>query len=52
MTDSVVNIVHRMKMQGYVEYISFNYEVLKRIRELDPTAKTLYLWKEKNNWEI
>ena len=47
LTDSVVNIVHRMKMQGYVEYISFNYEVLKRIRELDPTAKTLYLWEGK-----
>ena len=36
-----------MKMQGYVEYISFNYEVLKRIRELDPTARTLYLWEGK-----
>ena len=47
LTDSVVNIVHRMKMQGYVEYISFNYEVLKRIRELDPTARTLYLWEGK-----
>ena len=34
-------------MQGYVEYISFNYEVLKRIRELDPTARTFYLWEGK-----
>lgn len=51
LTDSVVNIVHRMKMQGYVEYISFNYEVLKRIRELDPTAKTLYLWEGKKQLE-
>lgn len=47
LADSVVNIVHRMKMQGYVEYISFNYEVLKRIRELDPTARILYLWEGK-----
>lgn len=47
LTDSVVSIVHRMKMQGDVEYISFNYEVLKRIRELDPTARTLYLWEGK-----
>jgi len=47
LTDSVVSIVHRMKMQGYVEYISFNYEVLKRIRELDSTARTLYLWEGK-----
>ena len=51
LTDSVVNIVHRMKMQGDVEYISFNYEVLKRIRELDPTAKTLYLWEGKKQLE-
>lgn len=51
LTDSVVSIVHRMKMQGYVEYISFNYEVLKRIRELDPTAKTLYLWEDKKQLE-
>lgn len=47
LTDSVVSIVHRMKMQGYVEYISFNYEVLKRIRQLDPTARTLYLMEGK-----
>lgn len=47
LTDSVVSIVHRMKMQGYVEYISFNYEVLKRIRKLDPTAKILYLMEGK-----
>lgn len=43
LTDSVVSLVHRLKMQGYVEYISFNYDVLKRIRQLDATAKTLYL---------
>lgn len=47
LADSVVSIVHRMKMQGYVEYISFNYEVLKRIRNLDATAKTLYLMEGK-----
>lgn len=47
LTDSVVSIVHRMKMQGDVLYISFNYEVLKRIRSLDATAKVLYLWEDK-----
>ena len=47
LTDSVVNIVHRMKMQGDVIYISFNYEVLKHIRKLDITACTLYLWEGK-----
>lgn len=47
LTDSVVSIVHRMKMQGFVKYISFNYEVLKRIRQLDPTAVTMYLWEGK-----
>lgn len=49
LTDSVVSIVHRMKMQGYVQYISFNYEVLKRIRALDPTAKTFYLMEGKKD---
>lgn len=49
LTDSVVNIVHRMKMQGYVQYISFNYEVMKRIRALDPTAKTFYLMEGKKD---
>lgn len=47
LTDSVVNIVHRMNMQGDVQYISFNYEVLKRIRLLDPTARVLYLQENK-----
>lgn len=51
LADSVISIVHRMKMQGDVEYISFNYEVLKRIRKLDPTARTLYLWEGKKRME-
>lgn len=51
LTDSVVSIVHRMKMQGDVEYISFNYEVLKRIRELDSTVRILYLWEGKKQLE-
>lgn len=43
LTDSVVNIVHRMKAQAWVDYISFDYEVLKRVRSLDPTAHIAYL---------
>jgi len=43
LTDSIVTMVHRMKAQGWVQYISFNYDALKHIYELDPGAKTAYL---------
>jgi len=43
LADSIVSIVHQMKAQGWVEYISFNYEVLQRIRQLDQAAKISYL---------
>ena len=47
LTDSIVSIVHRMKMNGYVKYISFSYQVLERIRTLDPTAPLFYLSADK-----
>ncbi len=43
LTDSVVNVVHRMNAQAWVDYISFDYEVLKRVRALDATAHISYL---------
>lgn len=52
LTDSVVTIVHRLKAQGYVEYISFDYAILKRIRQLDPTAMTAYLYGNKTVEEL
>ena len=43
LTDSAVAIVHRMKAQAWVDYISFDYDALLRVRALDPTAHTAYL---------
>ena len=39
LTDKVVAIVHKMKAQGWTEYISFSYESLKEIRRLDSSAE-------------
>ena len=43
LTDAVVAMVHEMGAQAWVDYISFDYEVLKRVRALDPTAHIAYL---------
>lgn len=47
LADSVVNIVHTMKAQAWVDYISFDYDALLRVRALDPTAHTAYLADDK-----
>lgn len=52
LADSVVNIVRRLKAQGYLEYISFDYAVLKRIVSLDPSARTAYLYGNKTVDEL
>ncbi|WP_206367967.1 glycerophosphodiester phosphodiesterase family protein [Sphingobacterium psychroaquaticum] len=52
LADSVISIVHRIKAQAYIEYISFDYAVLKRIRELDKSAKTAYLYGDKTVEEL
>lgn len=41
--DSSVQIVHRIQAQAWVDYITFNIDAAKRIREIDPTARILYL---------
>ena len=43
LTDSVVSLIHRMKAQAWCDYISFSYDVMLRLRELDPTAHIAYL---------
>ncbi|MFV0418699.1 MAG: glycerophosphodiester phosphodiesterase [Dysgonomonas sp.] len=43
LVDSAVNIVHRLKAQAWVDYISFDYEALMRIRALDASAHIAYL---------
>ncbi len=39
----VVQLVHKMKAEQMFVYISFDYDILKRIIELDPKANTQYL---------
>lgn len=43
LADSVVSIIHRMKAQAWIDYISFDYGALQRIRDLDPSACLSYL---------
>ena len=43
LADAAVAMVHEMGAQAWVDYISFDYEVLKRVRALDPTAHIAYL---------
>ncbi|WP_206367299.1 glycerophosphodiester phosphodiesterase [Sphingobacterium sp. SGR-19] len=52
LVDSVLSIVHRLKAQAYIEYISFDYNVLKRIKAQDQTAKTAYLMGNKTVDEL
>lgn len=52
LTDAVVCMVHDLKVQAWVDYISFNYGVLKRVHELDPDAKTAYLSDDKKLEEL
>ena len=40
--NSVVEVVHNTEMQDRVVYASFNYEYLKKIKELDYNSKILY----------
>ncbi|WP_299670346.1 family 16 glycosylhydrolase [uncultured Polaribacter sp.] len=43
-TDKVLNLVKELKANRFiVSYISFNFNILKRIIEKNPTAKTQYL---------
>lgn len=50
--DSSVLMVHKMHAQGWVKYISFNYGVLQRIRQLDPSANIAYLSGDKKVDEL
>lgn len=52
LTTIVVNMVHRLKVQAWVDYISFNYGVLQKIRQLDPQAATAYLTGDKKVEEL
>jgi glycerophosphoryl diester phosphodiesterase len=45
-------LIKDMKLQHLVVYISFDYEILKRIHALDPTAITQYLTGDKTPAEL
>lgn len=50
--EEAVEIVRKMKARHLVVYISFDFEILKRIHELDPLASTQYLTGDKTPAEI
>ena len=52
LTNKVMQMVHDLKVQAWVNYISFNYGCLERVIELDPAAKTAYLGNDKTVTEI
>jgi len=39
----VVSLVHQLKAEPWIVFISFDYDILKRIIEIDPTIPTQYL---------
>lgn len=44
MAEKAVTLVAELKAQPYISYyISFSYDILQKIKELDPKAKTQYL---------
>lgn len=43
LADSVVNLVHQMRAQAWVDYISFDYRGIQKVRAKDATAHTAYL---------
>lgn len=47
LTNKIVKMVKAHQAQGWVDYISFDYDVCKRIKELDPYAKVAYLTGDK-----
>ncbi|MDR3713523.1 MAG: DUF4434 domain-containing protein [Puia sp.] len=52
LTDRVVRMVRESGARDWVDYISFNYGVLSRIKELDPEAGTAYLTGDKKVEEL
>lgn len=43
LTEKVVALVDQLGAQRWVDYISFSYEILKKIKELEPAANVSYL---------
>lgn len=48
----VINLIRQLDAAKMVEYISFDYDILKKIHELDPAAITQYLEGDKTPDEL
>ena len=48
LAEEVFKLVEKMKAEAWVEYISFSYDALLKILELDPKAHTAILAASKN----
>lgn len=46
--EKVVKLVHKLKAEKMFVYISFDYDILKKIIEIDPKASTQYLEGDKS----
>lgn len=47
LTNRVVDVVKKLKAEGWVDYISFDYDVCKEVMRLAPYAKVSYLMGDK-----
>ena len=52
LAQKVVELVSQYQAQGWVDYISFDYDILKRVLALDPYAKVAYLNGDKTPAEL
>ncbi|WP_338870563.1 glycerophosphodiester phosphodiesterase family protein [Spirosoma sp. SC4-14] len=43
LTERILRMVHRLKAQAWVDYIAFDYDVCKKVKELNPDATVTYL---------
>lgn len=43
LTERVVRMVHQLKAQAWVDYIAFDYDVCKKVKEISPEAAVSYL---------
>lgn len=50
--EKVVQLVKELKAESYITYISFDYDILKKILEIDPIAITQYLEGDKTPLEL
>lgn len=50
--EKMMALVKKLKAEPWMMYISFDYDILKKIIELDPQAKTAYLNGEKSPLEV